>query len=142
MERSEAKTTRSIERGGRKQRIELVVAPDEMRDLAPMIYRQRLIVEGIAPQTIGEEQISQYLSELSDVCGMERLIDPVTHRSEQFGWAGWIHWETSGAHFYAWDEPVAFFSVDIYTCRPFDPMRALEFTAEFFDADELVAKGY
>ena len=29
------------------------------------------------------------------------------------GWAGWIHWETSGAHFYAWDTPRPFFSVDI-----------------------------
>lgn len=128
--------------GRETQRVELTIMPDEMRDLAPMIYRQRLVVEGLVSEPIGEEQIRAYLSELSDVCEMKRLIDPVTHCSEQFGWAGWVHWETSGAHFYAWDDPVPFFSVDIYTCRPFEPMRAVEFTTDFFAADQVVAKGY
>ena len=50
---------------------------------------------------------------------MHLLLDPVTHRSDRYGWAGWVHWETSGAHFYAWEDPL-FFSVDIYTCKPFD----------------------
>lgn len=126
----------------RKQRIELIVVPDQMRDLAPMIYRQRLVVEGLVPRPVEEDQIRAYLSELADVCEMVRLIDPVTHCSEQFGWAGWVHWETSGAHFYAWDEPVPFFSVDIYTCRPFEPMAVLEFTADFLDAQQVVAKAY
>lgn len=127
---------------GERQRIELIVVPGEMRDLAPMIYRQRLVVEGLSPEPIDEDQIHRYLTELSGVCDMNRLIDPVTHRSEQFGWAGWVHWETSGAHFYAWDDPVPFFSVDIYTCRQFEPMEAVEFTADFFDAERVVAKAY
>ena len=38
---------------------------------------------------------------------MTLLIDPVTHRSDRYGWAGWVHWETSGAHFYAWEVPRA-----------------------------------
>lgn len=141
---AEVRKEREHQRAGEeaRRRIELVVAPEDMRDLAPMIYRQRLIVEGLAAEPIDEPAIRDYLCELTDVCGMTRLIDPVTHRSDQYGWAGWVHWETSGAHFYAWDQPVPFFSVDIYTCKPFEPMRAIEFTAEFFDATELVAKGY
>jgi S-adenosylmethionine decarboxylase len=71
---------------------------------------------------------------------MTRLGEPVTHRSDRFGWAGWIHWETSGAHFYAWEHPQLFFSVDIYTCKAFDPVAAVEFTARFFDAVEITAK--
>lgn len=135
-------TTGSSPAGREKQRVELTIVPDEMRDLAPTIYRQRLVVEGLVPEPIGEEQIRAYLTELSDVCEMKRLIDPVTHCSEQFGWAGWVHWETSGAHFYAWDHPTPFFSVDIYTCQPFEPMRVVEFTADFFAAEQVVAKGY
>ena len=111
-----------------------------MPDLAPTIYRQRLIVEGFAPTVISDEIIHRYLSELSDVCGMHRLIDPVTHRSTRYGWAGWIHWEESGAHFYAWEHPVLFFSVDIYTCKAFDAQEALEFTSTFFGADQVVGK--
>lgn len=108
------------------------------RDLAPGIHRQRLVVEGKRAEPISAVQIVDYLSALSEQLGMITLLEPVTHQSDKYGWAGWIHWETSGAHFYAWDDPV-FFSVDIYTCVPFDNDRALEFTREFFDATEIVA---
>ena len=53
-----------------------------------------------------------------------------------------MHWETSGAHFYAWDRPRLFFSVDVYTCKAFDPRAAVDFTAEFLDADEIVAREF
>jgi S-adenosylmethionine decarboxylase len=68
---------------------------------------------------------------------MKTVLEPVTHRSDRFGWAGWIHWETSGAHFYAWEQPLLFFSVDIYTCKAFDVQAAVEFTREYFKADQV-----
>lgn len=123
-------------------RVELLDSRDEMPDLAPMIHRQRLVVEGTCSAPITDDDIRAYLSKLSDVCAMTTLIDPVTHRSDRYGWAGWIHWETSGAHFYAWDEPVLFFSVDIYTCKAFDPRQVIEFTSDFFAADTVVAKEF
>jgi S-adenosylmethionine/arginine decarboxylase-like enzyme len=112
------------------------------RDLAPSILRQRLVVEGTRARPISAAEISEYLVKLSHVCDMTVLIDPVTHRSDRFGWAGWVHWETSGAHFYAWEEPYVFFSVDIYTCKAFDAQQAVDFTRKFFDADEVVAKEF
>ncbi len=66
----------------------------------------------------------------------------MTHRSDTYGWAGWVHWETSGAHFYAWEQPIRFFSVDIYTCKPFDPVEAVAFTAAYFSADEIVGREF
>ena len=122
--------------------IDMGAEAEQLRDLAPAIHRQRLVVEGIPAAPIDAEQIVDYLQKLSAVCGMRTLIAPVTHRSEQYGWAGWIHWETSGAHFYAWDAPTLFFSVDVYTCKSFDPLAATRFTAEFFDAAEIVAKEF
>lgn len=113
-----------------------------MRDLAPEIYRQRLVVEGYPTQAITDQQIKEYLSRLSTEIDMHSLIDPVTHLSDQFGWAGWIHWETSGAHFYAWEQPRLFFSVDIYTCKAFDPQAATDFTKSFFNATEIVYKEF
>lgn len=103
-----------------------------MRDLAPTIHRQRMVVEGHVDSPIDHEQIEDYLSRLSTVLDMTTLLPPVTHQSDRYGWAGWIHWETSGAHFYAWDEPRPFFSVDIYTCKEFDPVSAAAFTAAYF----------
>lgn len=106
----------------------------DMVDLAPEIFRQRLVVEGLVTAPISAEQIEAYLARLSTELGMVTLLPPVTHCSDRYGWAGWIHWETSGAHFYAWDVPRLFFSVDIYTCKAFDAAHAVEFTRGFFGA--------
>ena len=114
----------------------------EMPDLAPMIVRQRLVIEGIPSEPITDAKIRRYLVELGAVCDMVVLTEPVTHRSDKFGWAGWVHWETSGSHFYAWEQPLLFFSVDIYTCKAFDPRRAVAFTEAFFAASTIVAKEF
>ncbi len=111
-----------------------------MKDLAPEIHRQRLIIEGLREEPITPEQISVYLKKLSEVLGMRSLTEPVTHKSEKFGWAGWIHWETSGTHFYAWDQPRIFFSIDIYTCKAFKDEDAIHFTKEFFGVQEVEFK--
>lgn len=121
---------------------EIVLDDATFPDLAPEIHRQRLVIEGIPAEPIGAAAIVTYLRGLSDCCGMVTLTEPVTHQSERFGWAGWIHWETSGAHFYAWDEPKLFFSVDIYTCKAFDPIDAVDYTMNYFHAKQIVAKEF
>ena len=115
-----------------------------MKDLAPQILRQRLVVEGYhaSAENLSAEKIKDYLKKLSDVTEMITLIDPVTHRSESYGEAAWIHWETSGAHFYAWEQPLLFFSVDIYTCKAFDPQKVIDFTKEFFETSEIEYKEF
>lgn len=117
-----------------------------------MIVRQRLVVEGTCRAPITAEEITEYLLELSEVTEMVTLVEPVTHSSPLYGWAGWIHWETSGAHFYAWNPDsvvgllcdqglaTAFFSVDVYTCKAFDPDLVVDFTEAFFDATQIVAR--
>ena len=111
-------------------------------DLAPSILRQRLVVEGYPSFVITDEHIKEYLSKLSVVTDMITLIEPVTHVSDLYGWAGWIHWETSGAHFYSWERPISFFSVDIYTCKAFDPQTVIDFTKAYFKTTEIVAKEF
>lgn len=112
-----------------------------MRDLAPHIYRQRMVVEGYTDTVISAEDISKYLSNLSQELDMVEILAPVMHQSTLYGWAGWIHWETSGAHFYAWENP-NFFSVDIYTCKAFSAEHAAKFTQEFFAATDLEYKEF
>ena len=119
-----------------------VLQSSGMIDLAPEIYRQRLVVEGLVDAPIGARQITDYLSQLSDVLDMTTLLTPVTHQSDTYGWAGWIHWETSGAHFYAWDRPRLFFSADIYTCKAFSVDQAVDFTQRFFGATEVAYRQF
>jgi len=111
-----------------------------MKDLAPHIHRQRLIIEGKCANPISVNQIKEYLNKLSDVLKMKILAEPVTHKSDKYGWAGWIHWESSGAHFYAWDKPLIFFSVDLYTCKEFVDKDAIKFTRDFFKTSEIEFK--
>lgn len=118
------------------------IMPTVYTDLSPNIYRQRLVIEGYPRAPISDTQIKTYLSQPSVVLDMKELLEPVTHRSDLYGWAGWIHWETSGSHFYAWEQPQLFFSVDIYTCKAFDPVKAADFTRSFFDAKTLVYKEF
>jgi S-adenosylmethionine decarboxylase len=112
------------------------------QDLAPQVLRQRLVVEGYPIRPVTDDAIKDYLCRLSDFIGMRTLLEPVTHRSDLYGWAGWIHWETSGAHFYAWERPLLFFSVDIYSCKAFDVNAALDFTRRYFDATKLTCKSF
>jgi len=44
-----------------------------------------------------------------------------------------MHWKESGLHIYAWDNRTPkFFSIDIYTCKTFNPEDAVRYTEEFF----------
>ncbi len=115
---------------------------DVVQDLAPGIHRQRLVMEGIPTVAISDGDIKDYLSKLSEVLSMRTLQDPVTNHSSRYGWAGWIHWESSGAHFYAWELPQLFFSVDVYTCSPFEASDAVEFTREFFAIEDVQHLGF
>jgi hypothetical protein len=121
---------------------QLILDAGDLPDLAPEIHRQRLVIEGLVDHDIDAEEISRYLTDLSSVLDMRALIEPVTHRSEAYGWAGWTHWETSGAHFYAWERPQRFFSVDIYACKTFDPLAALEFTSSAFGTTRCLARAF
>jgi hypothetical protein len=127
---------------GTGDRQSLQLGADPWRDLAPDILRQRLVIEGVPARPIDDELIRSYLSALSRAVDMVQLIEPVTHRSDLYGWAGWIHWETSGAHFYAWEQPRLFFSVDLYTCKAFDVDTAVSFTQDFLAAGTIVAKSF
>lgn len=114
----------------------------KMKDLAPHITRQRLVIEGIVDDKISAEVLKNYLNQLSSQLEMKVLLPAISHKSEKYGESGWIHWETSGAHFYAWDHPIKFFSVDIYTCKEFDVNNAVEFTRSFFNPSSLEYKSF
>lgn len=110
------------------------------KDLEPSIIRQRLIIEGHTNDPIDGNEIKDYLKKLGDVCNMDVLLEPIVNLSKEFGWSGWVHWETSGTHFYAWDKKPAFFSVDIYTCKKFNVKKAVEFTKKYFNCYNIVWK--
>ena len=107
-------------------------------DLAPDICRQRLIIEGTLYNLFLPEDLTQYAKEMSSVLNMELLTSPVLNYEPKYGWCVFVHWKESGMHIYTWDNRIPkFFSVDIYTCKKFDPKDAIRYTEEFLD-DNLI----
>lgn len=111
-----------------------------MKNLAPDLIRQRLIIETTTEKIIEPDKIKKYLLELAEVTDMEVLSGPYSYSAHEIGYGGWIHWKSSGAHFYSYPTKPPLLIVDIYTCKKFDNETAIEFTREFFDAIELVYK--
>ena len=105
-------------------------------DLAPDICRQRVIVEGILHNPFTSENQIRFCKEISVVLNMTPVSEPVIDFAEEYGWCCFMHWKESGMHIYSWDNRTPpFFSIDIYTCKAFNPDHVLAFTQEFFGSN-------
>ena len=109
-----------------------------MKDLAPDIFRKRMIVEGTLKRAFAPLDMIGYCKEVTEVLNMTRVSSPFCSHDSKYGWCAYMHWKESGMHIYGWDNRTPkFFSIDIYTCKDFDPMDAIRYTKEFF-GDNLI----
>lgn len=108
-----------------------------MKNLAPNLIRQRIIIEGTTKKIVKPEQIKDYLDKLANVTGMEKLSGPYVYSAHEMGYGGWIHWKSSGTAFYSYPTNPPLFTVDCYTCKPFDAKRTATFTKKYFLATAL-----
>jgi len=110
----------------------------EWVDLAPDITRQRAIIEGTLHKAFAPTDMVRYCKEISTVLNMTPVSDPKTDYSEEYGWCCFMHWKESGLHIYSWENrKPTFFSIDIYTCKSFEPKDAARYTEQFFE-DNLI----
>lgn len=108
------------------------------KNLAPDLVRQRVIVEGTTEKIVEPEEIKTYLSALAGVTKMEVLSGPFAYSAHDMGYGGWVHWKTSGSHFYSYPTNPPLFTIDCYTCKPFSVEEMVEFTKKYFNAREIV----
>ena len=107
-------------------------------DLASDICRQRLIIEGTLHNVFLPEDMTRYCTQITRVLDMTQVTSPICNYDSDYGWCAYAHWKESGMHIFAWDKRMPkFFSVDLYTCKPFDIVHAIKFTQEFF-GDNLI----
>lgn len=108
------------------------------KELAPDIYRQRIVIEGTLHNPFTAEQMTKYCNEVTHVLNMTAVTAPVCNYDPDYGWCAYTHWKESGMHIYAWDDRnPPFFSIDIYTCKKFKPKDAIRYTEDFF-GDNLI----
>ena len=110
----------------------------EYKDLAPDICRQRIVVEGTLHNPFLAEDMSRFCTEITEVLNMTAVTAPACNYDADYGWCAYMHWKESGLHIYAWDDrKPPFFSIDIYTCKSFNPEHVINYTKEFF-GDNLI----
>ena len=113
-----------------------------MKNLAPAIFRQRLLIEAKYEAEINKENILEYFEELAKVLDTRIYGEPKVHSTD--GKGKWINQGydafaplvDSGISIYIWTN-AKFLSVLIYTCKKFDPKKALAFTKTFFNIEDI-----
>ena len=112
-----------------------------MRDLAPDITRQRLLIEGHYTSAIDQATVERYLVELAAALGLRAYGAPIVHspsgtgKAENQGFDAFIPLIDSGISLYVWSAR-RFFATVLFTCKRFSVDRAVQFTREFFAAGE------
>ena len=114
------------------------------RNLAPGLVRQRVVIEGTTVEIVTPLQMKSYLLKIASIAKMEVIGGPYARSAHELGYGGWVHWRTSGAHIYSYPKEVCaehpLFTVDMYTCKPFDAQLVADFTSNYFNAIEMVWK--
>ena len=109
-----------------------------MRDLAPDIFRQRLLIEGYYSGEMTADRVREFLLGAAAHLKLRTYADPIVFspaegmgREENAGFDAFVPLIDSGISAYIWSQ-AAFFSVLLYTCKGFDENAAEEFTRKFF----------
>lgn len=120
-----------------------------MKNIAPEIFRQRLIVEGHYTIEVNKKVIEQYLLGIAAHLDLRTYGDPIIFspasgmgREENAGFDAFVPLIDSGISLYVWSQ-ASFFSTVLYTCKGFDEQAAIDFTQDFFAVtDELVSASF
>ena len=122
-------------------------------DIAPEVFRQRLLVEGRFTCELDAAAVSQFMVDLAGALGLRTYGDPIVHspdamiasgegKPENAGFDAFVPLVDSGIAAYFWTQ-ARFFSVVIYTCAAFDADRAVAFIETALVVDgEIVHAGF
>ena len=116
-----------------------------MRDIAPDIFRQRLLVEGFYAKTeVGRDTVAQFLTGLAAELGLRAYAEPVVYspggegRAENQGFDAFLPLVDSGIAAYFWTGR-RFVSIVLYTCKAFDEGAAVRYVRSVLEiADDPV----
>lgn len=113
----------------------------EIENIAPGIFRQRLLIEGFFAREIDEQVVRAYLLGIAADLGLRTYGDPVVFspsagagRAENAGFDAFVPLIDSGISGYFWSAQ-KFLSVLLYTCKGFDEQAALAYTRTYFGID-------
>lgn len=118
-----------------------------MKNLAPDIFRQRLLIEGFYKILVDEKVINEYFQEITLALQLRIYGEPIVFspsgagKHDNQGYDAFVPLIDSGISLYIWSN-ARFLSAIIYTCKGFDENIAIAFTKNFFAIDELESQSF
>ena len=113
-----------------------------MKNLAPNIMRQRLLIEGFYKIDADKSVIEDYFKKITEDLNLRMYGEPIIFspggegKEENQGYDAFVPLIDSGISIYVWSNS-KFISLIIYTCKSFDENKALEVTKGFWKIDEI-----
>ncbi|HSS67149.1 MAG TPA: hypothetical protein VLK34_01270 [Nocardioidaceae bacterium] len=113
-----------------------------MRDLAPDITRQRILIEGYFTIDVDEDVIRAFFEHITGTLALRTYGIPIVFapggegRDENEGYDAFAPLIDSGISLYVWSRP-RFLSVVAFTCKSFDEQKAIDATAGFFGMSDV-----
>ena len=118
-----------------------------MKDLAPHIFRQRLIVEGFYQRDVDESVIRSFFEKITKDLGLRTYGPPTIHatsgqgKDANQGYDAFVPLIDSGIYLGVWASE-RFLSTVVYTCKQFDERKALGIVKEFWKIKEAASKSF
>lgn len=107
-----------------------------MKDLAPDIVRQRLLIEGYYSTSVDRAAVETYLLDIAKHLNLRTYARPIVHapaglgKDDNEGFDAFVPLIDSGISLYVWSK------------KRFDVEAALDFTRTFFAAQELEHRSF
>ncbi|MBW4694371.1 MAG: hypothetical protein KME27_21710 [Lyngbya sp. HA4199-MV5] len=120
-----------------------------MKNLAPDIFRQRLLIEGFYTIALTEATLKAYLQGVAAHLNLRAYGEPVIFapasgmgKAENQGFDAFLPLIDSGISAYIWSGR-NFFSIVIYTCKGFDEQAAIAYTKDCLQTtDDVVSQSF
>lgn len=118
-----------------------------MKNIAPDIFRKRLLIEGYYNIVVTEETIKKFFYYITSNLSLQTYGAPVIHATTDVGkeinqgYDAFIPLIDSGIYMGVWVNK-RFLSLVIYTCKDFDGNEALRRTKLFFQINQAEHKSF
>jgi len=118
-----------------------------MRNLAPNITRERLLIEGFFTENVDKQFIENYFNKITTELGLKMYGEPIIFspgglgKEENQGYDAFVPLIDSGISVYVWGNQ-KFLSVILYTCKTFDQNKAIQVTKNFFKVKEVESMSF
>jgi S-adenosylmethionine decarboxylase len=118
-----------------------------MKDLAPHITRQRLLIEGFYKINVDEKVIKDFYKKLTKSLELRTYAKPTIHspsgklKQVNQGYDCFVPLIDSGIYLGIWTND-NFLSMVIYTCKKFPSFKAIKITKEFWKIEKIASYSF